>query len=213
MAPSGLGGGHDQPGPAHGRAGQHCRQCRAAQYRARPRCLAGLLDLGGECVPTGDRQPAAAAGLPSAIFSAIAASISSGSACLAIAGSLGCALAHSLPMLVGRTYRGPGRRFAAGIMSVNTALLRFTYPRRDAGAGPGHQRHGGCDVLGHRADGRLGDPCDRTMAVAVRGQCADRGGWPSAIGHLARCPSTDRHMLTLLTCRAQCDDRRTSSAC
>ena len=47
--------------------------------------------------------------------------------------SLGCALSHSLPLLVtARIVQGVG---AAGIMSVNTALLRFTYPRRVLGRG------------------------------------------------------------------------------
>jgi DHA2 family multidrug resistance protein-like MFS transporter len=43
------------------------------------------------------------------------------------------ALSHSLAMLaVGRALQGLG---AAGMMSVNTALVRFTYPRRQLGRG------------------------------------------------------------------------------
>jgi DHA2 family multidrug resistance protein-like MFS transporter len=43
------------------------------------------------------------------------------------------ALSHSLTMLaLGRALQGLG---AAGIMSVNTALVRFTYPRRQLGRG------------------------------------------------------------------------------
>jgi MFS transporter, DHA2 family, multidrug resistance protein len=43
------------------------------------------------------------------------------------------ALSHSLAMLtLGRALQGLG---AAGIMSVNTALVRFTYPRRQLGRG------------------------------------------------------------------------------
>lgn len=43
------------------------------------------------------------------------------------------ALSHSLPMLTtGRALQGLG---AAGMMSVNTALVRFTYPRRQLGRG------------------------------------------------------------------------------
>ena len=43
------------------------------------------------------------------------------------------ALSHSLPMLtLGRALQGIG---AAGMMSVNTALVRFTYPRRQLGRG------------------------------------------------------------------------------
>jgi DHA2 family multidrug resistance protein-like MFS transporter len=50
--------------------------------------------------------------------------------------SLGCAFAWSLPsLLVARTLQGLG---ASGIMSVNTALLRFIYPSRMLGRGFGH---------------------------------------------------------------------------
>jgi DHA2 family multidrug resistance protein-like MFS transporter len=50
--------------------------------------------------------------------------------------SLGCALAWSLDsLLVARTLQGLG---ASGIMSVNTALLRYIYPSRLLGRGFGH---------------------------------------------------------------------------
>ncbi|MBR0758244.1 MFS transporter [Bradyrhizobium jicamae] len=50
--------------------------------------------------------------------------------------SLGCALAWSLPsLLVARTLQGLG---ASGLMSVNTALVRFVYPSRMLGRGLGH---------------------------------------------------------------------------
>lgn len=50
--------------------------------------------------------------------------------------SLGCALAWSLPsLLTARTLQGLG---ASGIMSVNTALVRFVYPSRMHGRGFGH---------------------------------------------------------------------------
>ena len=50
--------------------------------------------------------------------------------------SLGCALAWSLPsLLVARTLQGLG---ASGLMSVNTALVRFVYPGRMLGRGFGH---------------------------------------------------------------------------
>src|ERR1700693_6357946 len=50
--------------------------------------------------------------------------------------SLGCALAWSLPsLLVARTLQGLG---ASGLMSVNTALVRFVYPSRLLGRGFGH---------------------------------------------------------------------------
>ena len=50
--------------------------------------------------------------------------------------SLGCALAWSLPsLLVARALQGLG---ASGIMSVNTALVRFVYPSRIQSRGFGH---------------------------------------------------------------------------
>src|ERR1700677_5363225 len=50
--------------------------------------------------------------------------------------SLGCALAWSLPsLLAARALQGLG---ASGIMSVNTALLRFVYPSRMQGRGFGN---------------------------------------------------------------------------
>jgi len=50
--------------------------------------------------------------------------------------SLGCAMAWSLDsLLVARALQGLG---ASGIMSVNTALVRFVYPSRMVGRGFGH---------------------------------------------------------------------------
>jgi DHA2 family multidrug resistance protein-like MFS transporter len=50
--------------------------------------------------------------------------------------SLGCACAWSLPTLVAaRALQGLG---ASGLMSVNTALIRFVYPSRMLGRGFGH---------------------------------------------------------------------------
>ena len=49
--------------------------------------------------------------------------------------SLACALSHTLPMLtLARVVQGFG---AAGVMSVNTALVRFIYPRALVGQGLG----------------------------------------------------------------------------
>jgi MFS transporter, DHA2 family, multidrug resistance protein len=49
--------------------------------------------------------------------------------------SLFCALAHTLPLLtIARIIQGFG---AAGILSVNTALVRFIYPREELGRGIG----------------------------------------------------------------------------
>jgi MFS transporter, DHA2 family, multidrug resistance protein len=50
--------------------------------------------------------------------------------------SVGCAMAWSLDsLLVARTLQGLG---ASGVMSVNTALVRFIYPSRMVGRGFGH---------------------------------------------------------------------------
>src|ERR1700742_4172981 len=50
-------------------------------------------------------------------------------------GSLGCALSHSLPTLtLARVFQGLG---AGGIMSINAALVRFTYPKKFLGRGIG----------------------------------------------------------------------------
>jgi DHA2 family multidrug resistance protein-like MFS transporter len=51
-------------------------------------------------------------------------------------GSLGCALAHSLATLIAaRVFQGVG---AAGIMSMNAALVRATYPAKMLGRGIGY---------------------------------------------------------------------------
>ena len=50
--------------------------------------------------------------------------------------SLGCALAWSLPSLL--TFRALQGLGASGIMSVNSALIRFVYPSRILGRGFGH---------------------------------------------------------------------------
>jgi DHA2 family multidrug resistance protein-like MFS transporter len=51
------------------------------------------------------------------------------------AASVGCALANSLEaLIIARTIQGFG---AAGLMSVNTALLRYIYPQKELGRGVG----------------------------------------------------------------------------
>ena len=58
-----------------------------------------------------------------------------GGLCLFTLASLGCAMSHTLPELIlARVVQGLG---AAGIMSVNGALVRFTYPHRLLGRGVG----------------------------------------------------------------------------
>jgi len=55
---------------------------------------------------------------------------------LFIAGSLACALSRNLPMLIAaRMFQGIG---AAGIMSMNAALVRAVYPARVLGRGMGY---------------------------------------------------------------------------
>jgi DHA2 family multidrug resistance protein-like MFS transporter len=52
-----------------------------------------------------------------------------------VLGSLACALSHSLPQLTAaRVFQGLG---AGAIMSINSALVRFTYPQRSLGRGIG----------------------------------------------------------------------------
>jgi MFS family permease len=90
------------------------------------------------------------------------------------AAALVSALSHSLAMLaLGRALQGLG---AAGMTSVDIALVRFTYPRRQLW----HCGHRGrsVDILGCRPDCRLGDPCGRIMAMAFRGRSADRPRYP-----------------------------------
>ena len=54
---------------------------------------------------------------------------------LFVIASVGCSLAHTLPELaIARAFQGLG---AAGVMSVNGALVRFTYPHSQLGRGVG----------------------------------------------------------------------------
>src|ERR1700680_4718466 len=80
--------------------------------------------------------------------------------------SLACAEAWSLPsLLIARVLQGLG---ASGIMSVNTALVRFSV----APAGPGFwiQRDGGRDRLHAWPHDRLPHSGGRTLGLAVRRQ-------------------------------------------
>ena len=82
------------------------------------------------------------------------------------------ALSHSLPMLtLGRALQGLG---AAGMMSVNTALVRFTYPRRQLGRGIAMVSVVVSISSAAGPERRRGDPRGRLVALAVRDQCADR---------------------------------------
>ena len=89
------------------------------------------------------------------------------------------ALSHSLAMLaVGRALQGLG---AAGMTSVNIALVRFTYPRRQLGSRHCDDRGGGVDILGRRPDRRFGDPRSRVLAMVVRDRRADRPRYPRLV--------------------------------
>lgn len=74
------------------------------------------------------------------------------------AASLACALADNLPMLIAaRIAQGIG---ASGVMSVNSALLRYIYPRRTLGRGFGYNA-----MIGS-ATGALG-PSIASVVLAV----------------------------------------------
>ncbi len=103
--------------------------------------------------------------------SAIAGSRNAALAVFTIA-SLACALAPTLTTLsIARVAQGLG---AAGIMSVNSALVRFTYPQRMLGRAIGINAFCGGDRRRDRSDHRLGHTGRRSLALAVRGECAHR---------------------------------------
>ena len=80
--------------------------------------------------------------------------------------SLFCAFAWSLPsLLTARVLQGLG---AGGIMSVNTALVRFVYPGRLQGLGFGRNAMVVADRLHARPDDRFGHSRDWTVELAVR---------------------------------------------
>ena len=88
------------------------------------------------------------------------------------AASLACALAPSLAWLVvARTLQGFG---AGGLMSVNGALVRLTYPVEQARPRHRPQLAGRRDRVGRRAVDRGAGAVGGVVAVAVRHQPADR---------------------------------------
>ena len=94
--------------------------------------------------------------------------------------SLVCALSWSLPTLTAaRVLQGVG---AAGIMSVNTALIRFIYPARKLGKGVGLNALtvAVSTALGPTVAGR--HPVGCLVAVAVRHQRPARRRGPDAGG-------------------------------
>ena len=86
--------------------------------------------------------------------------------------SLACALAPTFAVLTfARVVQGLG---AAGIMSVNIALIRFIYPHSRLGQGVGNMAV--VVAVGQRREPerRGGDPLGRLLALAVSRQRADR---------------------------------------
>ena len=80
-------------------------------------------------------------------------------------GSLFCALSHTLPLLVAsRVFQGIG---AAMMMSVNTTLVKITYPKKYLGRGVGLNA---TVVAGGRSDSRGRGSFVRVMALALRHQ-------------------------------------------
>ena len=86
--------------------------------------------------------------------------------------SLACAFAPSLAVLIAaRTAQGLG---AAGLMSVNGALVRLTYPAKKLGRGIALNSMAVAFASVAGPSIAAGDALGRVMAVAVRGQRADR---------------------------------------
>ena len=89
------------------------------------------------------------------------------------------ALSHSLAMLaVGRALQGLG---AAGMTSVNIALVRFTYPRRQLGRGIAMTAVAVSISSAAGPDRRFGDPRSRVLAMVVRDRRADRPRYPRLV--------------------------------
>ena len=106
------------------------------------------------------------------------------------AGIGGLRAAHSLEgLIVARAFQGVG---AAGIMSMNAALVRATYPAKMLGSGHGLQCAGPVDFGGGRPDAGRDHSQHCLLAVAVPDQPADRDRgdrrrlprpFPHAAGH------------------------------
>ncbi len=96
------------------------------------------------------------------------------------AASGACALAQTMPQLVGaRVLQGLG---AAGVMSVNTALIRFIYPSAQLGRGVGYNAMigGTCSALGPSLASAILAVADWHMLFAVNlplGALALAIGW------------------------------------
>ena len=118
--------------------------------------------------------------------------------------SLGCALSDSLLTLtIARVVQGFG---AAGIMSVNGALVRFIYPRRWLGRGVGINATIGSIASAVGPTVAAGILSVAPVALAVRGERADRrGGDPDGPAHVAADPQLRRPV--------RCTERDLERAC
>ena len=165
-----LGDPDDLARIADGGARRGDRQHRAADHRARSRGDTRQLDLGGQRLPA-RRDDLAPAALLARRHFRVSARLTAGLLVFTIA-SLGCAMSSSLLTLtlarvVAGLRRGGHheRQHRPGPLHLPAQLDR---PRRR------HQRDGRVGVLGARADRRLRHPLGRALALAVRGERADR---------------------------------------
>jgi MFS transporter, DHA2 family, multidrug resistance protein len=119
-----LGHPHDRVGPAHGGDGRRYRQRCSPDHRQGSSRQSGVFDLDRPLLPLaslGEIIGYRRVYLAGLLLFTLA--------------SLFCALAHTLLLLTtARIMQGFG---AAGIMSVNAALVRYTYPRALLGRGIG----------------------------------------------------------------------------
>ena len=128
-----LGDPDDCDRPDHVGDGRRDRQRGVAHYRARPPCEPRLLDLDRQRLSARDHDLAVAAGFARR-NRRLSPRLHCGAALFTLA-SLFCVLAHTLTLLtIARILQGFG---AAGIMSVNMALVRHIYPRARLGRGIG----------------------------------------------------------------------------
>src|SRR6516164_3196410 len=132
-APALLGDPHDRARPYDVRDGRRDSEYRVTDNRARPQCVAIILDLDRQRLSARDHDLAFATGITRR-DRRLSPHLLGGLLLFTLA-SLFCALAHTLILLtIARIVQGFG---AAGIMSVNAALVRFTYPRDQLGRGIG----------------------------------------------------------------------------
>ena len=146
------------------------------------------IDLGRQRLPDRDRRRAAAAG-DARRQGRLPARLPRSACCVFIArvARLPAVATRSRTLALARAVQGLG---AAGIMSVNAALVRLIYPRRAARPRHRAERVRGRRRVGRRAERRGRHPRGRRLAVAVRPQPAARG-W-LALGRLAAVPAGER---------------------